>query len=73
MAQRKKTPETFQPLALTVSEVADRLALSRMKVYDLIYNEGLPTIMFGRSRRVMPDSLQKWLKEREQSQQSRLA
>jgi excisionase family DNA binding protein len=39
---------------------------SRPKVYDLIHDEGLPVIHFGRAARVSPASLLRWLARREQ-------
>ena len=55
----------LQPL-LTIPAVAKMLNVSRPTVYTLISREGLPTIKFGRSIRISPTSLQKWLVEREQ-------
>jgi excisionase family DNA binding protein len=37
---------------LTVQEVADRLQISRWKVYDLIRSRELASFLVGRSRRV---------------------
>jgi len=54
-----------QPL-LSIPEVAKLLRLSRPKVYDLIHDEGLPVIHFGRAARVSPVSLRRWLARREQ-------
>ena len=59
--------ETSQPLLLNISQVAKALGLSRGKVYQLIRQEHLPVIPFGRTKRVLPASLQDWLKQREQS------
>jgi excisionase family DNA binding protein len=58
--------QTEQPSVLNISQVARKLALSRAKVYQLIYREGLPVIRFGRVMRVLPESLQEWLKQREE-------
>ncbi len=37
---------------LTVQEVADRLQISRWKVYDLIHSRELASFLVGRRRRV---------------------
>jgi excisionase family DNA binding protein len=55
-----------QPLLLSIPDVAASLGLCRSKVYELIAQEGLPVIRFGRSVRVSAASLQKWVEEREQ-------
>ncbi len=62
---RKKQVSTVQPLLLSVADVAVRLGVCRQTVYTFIYREGLPSIVVGRIRRVHPDSLEVWLKERE--------
>jgi excisionase family DNA binding protein len=41
-------PETY----LTVTEVADRLKISRWKVYELIRSRELASFLVGRCRRV---------------------
>lgn len=63
---RKKKPLTMQPLLLTIPDVAIQLGVCRQTVYNMIYREGLPSILVGRIRRVHPDSLSDWLKGREQ-------
>jgi excisionase family DNA binding protein len=57
----------LQPL-LTIPAVAKLLCVSRPTVYTLIDMEGLPIIKLGRSVRISPVSLQKWLIEHEQEQ-----
>jgi excisionase family DNA binding protein len=61
-----KKVSTVQPLLLSVADVAVQLGLCRQTVYSLIYHEGLPSILVGRKRKVHPESLSGWLKEREQ-------
>jgi excisionase family DNA binding protein len=56
---------TSQPLLLSVADVARVLGVCRQMVYNFIYFESLPTIKVRGVRRVHPDSLQKWLEERE--------
>jgi excisionase family DNA binding protein len=60
-----KRISTTQPLLLSVADVAIVLGVCRQTVYNLIYLESLPTIKVRGVRRVHPDSLQKWLEERE--------
>jgi excisionase family DNA binding protein len=62
----KKKVSTVQPLLLTVADVAVQLGVCRQTVYNFIYWEELPTIKVRGMRRVHPDSLNAWLKEREQ-------
>ena len=63
---RRKRISTVRPLLLSVADVAVQLGVCRQTVYNFIYREGLPSILVGRIRRVHPDSLRSWLKEREQ-------
>lgn len=65
MARRKRI-SIVQPLLLTIPDVAIQLGVCRGTIYNLIYHEGLPSVVLGGVRRVHPDSLQKWLKEQEQ-------
>lgn len=55
-----------QPSILTVAQVATELGLSRAKVYQLIYREGLPHVRFGTALRIRYAALQRWLEQREQ-------
>lgn len=55
-------------LLLTVDQVIKRLRLSRATIYRLIATEDLPTVRFGRARRVMLASLKHWVEKREQEQ-----
>ncbi len=64
MEDFKRTPA--QPLLLSIPDVATSLGLGRSKVYELIAQEGLPVIRFGRAVRVSTVSLQKWVEQREQ-------
>lgn len=55
-----------QPATLmSVAQVAIFLDLSKSKVYQLIREEGLPVIAFGRALRISFESLQVWLTARE--------
>lgn len=59
------TKGAVSPLLLSVPEVANSLRLGRTKVYELIANEGLPVVRFGRAVRVSVTSLQQWIEHRE--------
>jgi excisionase family DNA binding protein len=63
---RVRKPVVVQPLLLTVPEVAESLRVCRRTVYNLMASAGLPWVLVGGSRRVCLDSLNVWLKEREQ-------
>ena len=54
------------PLLLNIAQAEQALGLGRSKIYDLIANEGLPIIRFGRAIRVPDASLQDWIKQREE-------
>ena len=64
MSQVQMIPS--QPVVLTIAQVAQTLGLSRSKVYQLIYQEGLPTVRFGRAMRVRYAALLLWLERREE-------
>jgi excisionase family DNA binding protein len=49
---------------LTPEEVADRLRISRAKVFEL-FHEGLPSLRIGRCRRVDVERLREWLAAQE--------
>ena len=65
MPSQKKV-STATPMLLSIADVAIQLGVCRQTVYNFIYREGLPSIVVGRIRRIDPDSLGTWLKEREQ-------
>lgn len=50
-------PETL----LTVKDVAQRLAIGRTTVYELISRGGLKTIKIGRARRIPESALDEWI------------
>jgi excisionase family DNA binding protein len=66
MKPAKKNQQSEVPPLLSVQEVADILGVCRQTVYNWMYREGLPSILVGRVRRVHPQSLSRWLAEREQ-------
>ncbi len=58
-----------QQLALTISEAAHRLGISRALMYKLLRKgEGPPTVRFDRSIRIRAAALQEWVKQREKDQ-----
>jgi excisionase family DNA binding protein len=62
---RHKKAVTVQKTLLSVAEVAAMLGVCRTTVYTYIYSEGLPSMLLRGVRRIHPDSLEKWLAERE--------
>ena len=63
---RQKRVSMVQPLLLSISDVAIQLGVCRQTVYNFIYREKLPSIKVRGIRRVHPNSLKRWLEEREQ-------
>ena len=57
-------------LCVSIEQAAELLSLSRQKVYELIDREGLPVVRFGKSVRIRIASLEAWLIQREEAQQS---
>jgi excisionase family DNA binding protein len=64
VSRHKRVP-TAKPFLLTIPDVAIKLGVCRATVYNLIYRDGLPSITVGSMRRVHPDSLEDWLKQKE--------
>jgi excisionase family DNA binding protein len=58
------------PDLLTIKQVAKKLNLGMTKVYEMIKYDALPTMKFGRSTRVHPEQLVKWLDKRIESDQA---
>lgn len=46
---------------LNVNEVADRLGVSRNKVYELLYKGEIRSLAIGRTRRISPDALAEFI------------
>lgn len=59
-----------KPILLNIAQAAQILGLGRTKMYELIANEGLPTVRFGRAIRIPYTSLQDWIKQREEQNTS---
>lgn len=64
MSGRKRV-SLVQPMLLSIADVAVQLGVCRQTDYVYIYHEGLPSIKVRGMRRVHPDSLRRWLAERE--------
>lgn len=63
----KKQGEAYtQKLVLSVADAAIHLGVCRQTVYNYIYFEGMPSIKVRGMRRIRLESLDAWLKEREQ-------
>jgi excisionase family DNA binding protein len=55
-------PADLQKL-LTVADVCTILRVSRVKVYDLIKRDGLPSVKINGARRIQPGRLQHWIEQ----------
>jgi excisionase family DNA binding protein len=64
MNRRKRSTTPVEPMLLTIPEVATKLGLGRSKVYNLIRDEGLPTVKFGTATRVPVKELEHWVTRR---------
>jgi excisionase family DNA binding protein len=62
--KRKQATTNVEPLLLTIPQVGAMLGLGHSKVYDLIRQEGLPTVKFGTATRVPAEELKQWVKQR---------
>src|ERR1700674_436553 len=62
LAQQVPTPlEQTTTRLLKVNEVADRLGVSRNKVYELLYKGEIRSLAIGRTRRISPDALAEFI------------
>lgn len=65
--KRTRMAEGDHPLVmqnlLTVDDACSILRLSRVKIYDLIKRDGLPTIKINGARRIQPGKLQAWIEQ----------
>lgn len=66
-AKTTEMAEVDQPVVmqklLTVTDVASILGLSRVKVYELMKRDGLPTLKINGARRIQPGRLKTWLEQ----------
>ena len=65
-ATREKPNQVIIAPLLTVEDVARILQLSRVKVYELINKNGLPTLKISGARRIQPTALQTWIEQHQQ-------
>ena len=66
-APLRESPQPFSPEAkglLKVEDVAERLAVQKGYVYDLIRRGELPSVRFGKNVRVEQETLSKWIAQR---------
>lgn len=63
MARTSRLGEPGKAVLCTVPEVADTLAVSRSKVYDLMDAGRLPYVKLGRSRRIRWEDVLKMIEE----------
>ncbi len=54
---------------LTVKQVADRLAVGRTTVYELIAKQQIRTIKIGRARRVPESAVEQWIAQQLRDQE----
>jgi excisionase family DNA binding protein len=64
MHKRKQQHTAVEPLLLTIPQVSTMLGLGHSKIYDLIRQEGLPTVKFGSATRIPAEELKAWIKRR---------
>lgn len=56
----------IEKLALSVTEAAEALGISRRSMYNLIHKEGFPTLMVGGRRLISRELLAEWIKSQAQ-------
>ena len=56
----------MEKLLLKPQEAAQVLGIGRSLMYELIARGEIPSVLLGRCLRVSKESLQKWIREREQ-------
>lgn len=54
---------TLEPIAVTMTEAARLLGVSRPMVYALAKTEGFPVVKLGGCTRVLVDDLKTWVRE----------
>ena len=58
----------MEKLLLKPSEVTQVLGIGRSLVYELIARKEIPSVRLGRCIRVPAESLQRWIRDQENSQ-----
>ena len=56
---------TLEPIAVTMTEAARLLGVSRPTVYVLAKTESFPVVKLGGCTRVLVDDLKTWVREQE--------
>lgn len=59
----KPDPKPMSDRLLTVGDVAELLQLGRSKTYELVMSGTIPSVLIGRSRRIMAASVDAYIKE----------
>jgi len=57
----RETPPPRETGLLTTAEVAERLNVSRERVYELLHSNQIRNIRVGRNFRVPPDAVDEWV------------
>lgn len=55
---------------LKTSEAAELCSVSEVTIRRWLKNEGCPSVMIGGSRRICPDQLRDWIRERQKKQET---
>lgn len=55
-------PDKLEPLAVSATEAARLLGVSKPKVYELMNREDFPVLRLGRRTLVSVDGLREWVK-----------
>ena len=66
----RRSMKEITRIAYSAEEVAKMLGITREHVYALM-DKGLPTLKLGRTRRILSDDLDTWLKEQKEIRNSR--
>lgn len=53
----------MEQMTMSITEMSERLGLSKPKCYDLLYKSGVPYIRAGRRVLVPIKAFEEWLKE----------
>ena len=59
---------TGTKMLLTILEAADRLALSRSAIYELIAAGEIKIVKYGRATRIQPSELDAWVERQKAAQ-----
>ena len=59
----QSAPQSAARRLITIDEVADWLAVSKQRAYELARRGVIPVVRVGRQVRVDPESLEQWIQE----------